>query len=167
MQLICDHTGRILSTTVGFCGSWNDKTIVKYDGAVNDLRTQSRYTHRFFPAYAADGSVQQLQGLYLICDGGYHHWLELQCPWRNCPLTCTKQWTSRLESVRKDVECCFGRLKGRFRILKLPCRFQSAETLDMLWIGCCVLHNMIMEFDGLDSRWERGVQLHLSQLQLC
>ena len=29
----------------------------------------------------------------------------------------------RLESVRKDVECCFGRLKKRFRILRLPFMF--------------------------------------------
>ena len=29
-------------------------------------------------------------------------------------------WTDRLESVRKDVERCFGHLKKRFQILRLP-----------------------------------------------
>ena len=156
-QLVCDHTGKILASTVGFCGSWNDKTIVKFDGAVYALRSSPRYNRRKFQVYGADKSLRDLEGLYFICDGGYHHWLELICPWRHCNLEAVIRWSKRLESVRKDVECCFGKLKGRFRILKVPCRFQSADALDKIWLSCCVLHNMIMEFDGLDARWEKGV----------
>ena len=63
-----------------------------------------------------------------------------------------------MESVRKVIECVFGRLKGHFRILKPPIRFQAAGVADGIWFACCVLHNMILADDGLDRRRERGIQ---------
>ena len=115
------------------------------------------YKDHEFQVYTKAGGKATLKGLYFICDGGYHHWAELQCLWKHTQIRQAHEWSKRLESVRKDVECCFGRLKGRFRILKLPCRFQKKETLDKVGFSCCVLHNMILEYDGLDDRWERGV----------
>ena len=84
-------------------------------------------------------------------------WKQLICPWKYSSFPLVFKWSKRLESVRKDVECCFGRLKGRFRILKLPCRFQSKERVDNCWFAACTLHNMVLTHDGLDSRWEAGV----------
>ena len=59
--------------------------------------------------------------------------------------------------MRKDVECTFGILKGRFRALKLPIYFQTAEAIDNMFFTCCILHNMILAHDGLDRRWEGSV----------
>ena len=56
-----------------------------------------------------------------------------------------------LERVRKDIECFFGRIKGRFRILKLPLPFRHKTDIDNVWFTCCVLHNLLHEFDGLDN----------------
>ena len=56
-----------------------------------------------------------------------------------------------LESVRKDVECFFGRIKGRFRILKLPLYFRHKTDIDNVWFTCCILHNLLHEFDGLEN----------------
>ncbi len=141
----------------GCPGSWNDKTIVRYDHAVYELKNNPIYCDRVYQTLAEDGTNEN-KGLYFITDGGYHYWRELICPWKHSHLKMVHSWSKRLESVRKDVECVFGRLKGRFRILKLPCRFQSATAIDNLWFSACVLHNMILEFDGLDSRWEKGVK---------
>jgi len=66
-------------------------------------------------------------------------------------------WSARVKSVRKDVECAFGRLKGRFRILKLPLRFHKIEDIDNIVFTCATLHNMIAMDDGLDRRWESDV----------
>jgi hypothetical protein len=66
-------------------------------------------------------------------------------------------WSKRLESVRKDVECFFGILKGRFRILKLPLQYHTVDRVDSVFFSCCVLHNMLHAFDGLDV-FERDVQ---------
>jgi len=60
--------------------------------------------------------------------------------------------------MRKDVECTFGILKGRWRILKAGIYLQSATAVDRTWLTCCALHNWLLEHDGLDERWESGVQ---------
>lgn len=69
-----------------------------------------------------------------------------------CPVnkqdTMFSKW---LESVRKDVECFFGRVKGRFRILKLPLLFRQKIHIDNIWFTCCILHNLLHEYDGLDK----------------
>ena len=56
--------------------------------------------------------------------------------------------------MRKDVECAFGILKGRFRILKAGVRLHSIRSVDMVWLTCCALHNMLLEVDGLDEPWD-------------
>jgi hypothetical protein len=66
-------------------------------------------------------------------------------------------WSEWLESTRKDVECCFGILKSRFRILCQGLLFQTQEGIDSVFYTCCILHNMLLQFDGLDSRWEQDV----------
>lgn len=52
---------------------------------------------------------------------------------------------------RKDVECTFGILKGRFRQLKSGIRVHGIEARDR-----SVLHNMLLEVDGLAENWENG-----------
>ncbi len=59
-----------------------------------------------------------------------------------------------VESVRKDVECCFGSIKQRFRILKNPIEYHTKDSIDNVFFTCCILHNMLLQFDGLDRRWE-------------
>lgn len=61
------------------------------------------------------------------------------------------KWSVALESVRKDVECFFGILKGRFRILKLGILFRDKEDIDNMFFTYCTLHNMLHAFDGLDE----------------
>lgn len=75
-----------------------------------------------------------------------------------CPLTnAATAWSKRLESVRKDVECFFGVLKGRFRILKLPILYRNKDEIDNMFFCCCILHNMLHAMDGLDT-FEAGVE---------
>ena len=60
--------------------------------------------------------------------------------------------------MRKDVECTFGILKGRWRILKVGVSLygnkRGLDTVDNTWKTCCALHNMLLEEDGLD--WSMG-----------
>ena len=55
------------------------------------------------------------------------------------------------ESVRKDVECFFEILKGSFRVLKLRVGYHSQESIDNIFFTCCILHNMLHAFDGIDK----------------
>jgi hypothetical protein len=81
----------------------------------------------------------------------------MQCPVKH---TCDEdlcRWSRWVESVRKDVECTFGILKGRFRILKMPVLLQSKDDIDNVFWTCCVLHNIILRSDNRTRLWEEGV----------
>lgn len=62
-----------------------------------------------------------------------------------------------MESVRKDVECTFGSLKARFRILRNPIEYHDQSCIDNVFFTCCIIHNILLTIDGLDSRWENLV----------
>jgi hypothetical protein len=58
-------------------------------------------------------------------------------------------------SVRKDVECM---LKNRFRIFKNPIRFHNMEDVQSMMYVCCMIHNMILDWDrNLSSMWEHNI----------
>ena len=62
-----------------------------------------------------------------------------------------------MESVRKDIECFFGRLKARFRILKTPLSFHDKKQIDDLFFTCVTLQNLLLDWDVGSGRvvgWE-------------
>ena len=59
--------------------------------------------------------------------------------------------------MRKDVECIFGILKGRWRILKTGVQVYGVDKVDDVWMTCCGLHNWLLEIDGISGQWEDGV----------
>ena len=101
--------------------------------------------------------INEVGGVYFICDGGYHKWHCMIPPFKHAGPTKRVMWSEWVESTRKDVECCFGILKCRWRILKDAIMLQSQALIDTVFFGCCILHNLILEFDGLDTRWENDV----------
>ena len=116
-EVTVDHTKRITAATQGHPGGRNDKTIVKFDGFVTDIRKGKLYPDVPYELFDAQGKVIDEKGLYLIVDGGYHKWRCLQCPLKHTSKSNESLWRRWVESVRKDVECTFGILKGRFRCL--------------------------------------------------
>ena len=53
------------------------------------------------------------------------------------------------------MECTFGILKGRYRILKSGVRLHGVPVADDIWMTCCALHNMLLSVDGLIEEWAR------------
>ena len=47
---------------------------------------------------------------------------------------------------------------GRWRILKTGIRVHGIEAADNIWFTCCALHNMLLNIDGLDKKWKKGVK---------
>ncbi len=91
--------------------------------------------------------------MYLICDGGYLRWPVLICPFKHSGCATQKGYfSSTIESVRKDVECTFGILKKRWKILEYGIRFDDIEVVEMVFVVCCMLHNMMLsEMDTNDN----------------
>jgi hypothetical protein len=81
-QVIADHTRRICSATPGTAGSFNDKTIIKFDTIAESLHKGSMYADVQYELFDKDGNLHWTGNPYLICDGGYHRWRSMQGPWK-------------------------------------------------------------------------------------
>ena len=57
----------------------------------------------------------------------------------------------------KGRKCTFGVLKSRWRFLRNGIVLQKQTSIDYAFFTCCILHNLILEFDGLDNRWKENV----------
>jgi hypothetical protein len=62
------------------------------------------------------------------------------------------------ESMRNDVECTFGILKGKWRIRMAGIRGHMAEPVPTLFLRLTVpcTTNWLLEVDGLDGEWDQG-----------
>ena len=143
--------GFIMGVSGSFFGSVNDKTIVKFEKEIDKVRSSELYTNYEYDIYTSNsGNIQNLsiQGCYLLCDNGYLNWVILQCPSTSIADGPLYHWSKRLESVRKDIECVFGRLKIRYSILKNRLRLHYKADIDKVFRVCCILHNMLLVNDG-------------------
>ena len=85
------------------------------------------------------------------------------CPFKTTNKEVLALWSKRLESIRKDVERCFGVLKKRFRVLKVSMQFREAKFMENIFFTCCVFHNMLLYHDKQfhDGNFRQGVSAHL------
>ena len=82
--------------------------------------------------------------MYLICDNGYLRWPTSIFPYTHVDLASTEGcFSSNLESVRKDVECTFGILKKRWRILNYGLHYRDIKKCEKIFVTCCCLHNFL------------------------
>lgn len=163
-EVTCAHNRWIIHVTNGHPGARNDKTIVKTDEFVQALKCGDVLGDVKFVLYRLDGTEYELEGAYLITDNGYHKIRIMQCPIKGASTMEENLWSMRLESIRKDVECCFGVLKGRFRILWSKVLFQKQEHVDNVFHACCILHNMCLVDSGLDTRMEDDANWNMREL---
>ncbi len=99
----------------------------------------------------------RFSGAYLIVDNGYLNWSCTVPPFvvtNNVDEIRGSKW---VESMRKDVECTFGILKGRWRILMAGVCIHGVDSVDYIWLTCCALHNWLLDIDGMNEIWVGGV----------
>ncbi len=156
-QITVNHRRRILSSTIGLPGKWNDKTVIRFDTFLTSIHRGELYGNILYELFSKGGRKVIVQGLWILVDGGYLRWSSTIPPFKHYANAGEERWSKWAESMRKDVECTFGILKGRFRILKTGIRLKGFETMDNIWFTCCALHNMLLEVDGLDRRWNNGI----------
>ncbi len=76
--------------------------------------------------------------------------------------TCEGYFSSNLESVQKDVECVFGSLKKRWKILDYGFKHRNIKTCSDIFVTCCCLHNIgldVMERMAMPPRVGRGMPI--------
>ena len=108
--------------------------------------------------YDNNGNIVKViyKGVWFIVDNGYLSWSCTVPPEKDPVSYKYIRFSEWLESIRKDVECTFGILKGRFLILRYGLRLESIELCDQVWKTCCALHNSLLHIDGLHEGWESG-----------
>ena len=67
------------------------------------------------------------------------------CTVLNSEQGMTSTFSANIESVRKDVECCFGILKGRWKSLDFGFKHRRIQICQHIFVACCVLHNMMLD----------------------
>ena len=164
-NVIVSHEKEVLSVSNGFYSTINDKISVKYDDFIQLLKENKiGVSHNSVVSYkvlipTADGGFDEvdLSSFYVIADGGYIDIPQIIRGFAYSGEEVKYKFSDWIASVRKDVECLFGILKVRFRFLKNPITLQVKEDLDNLFVTCCIINNMILKEDGLDTLWESGV----------
>jgi len=170
-NIVTNHRRRIIGTTEGHPARWNDKSLVKFDEIAMDLHEgngiMSDLEFELYD-YEDDGlTVKQVKykGAWLLVDNGYMNWGVTVPPMKSTRARAQWRFSKWLESMRKDVECTFGIMKGRWRILKSGIRLHGTETADQTWKTCCALHNWLLEIDGLDNKWGSEWQGGMGDIQ--
>eukprot|EP00804_Cyclotella_cryptica_P019054 CCRYP_014463-RA/>CCRYP_014463-RA protein AED:0.10 eAED:0.10 QI:0/0/0/1/1/1/2/0/449 len=159
-NITVNHWRRILHSTRGGPGRWNDKTMVLFDTFVRGIRDGDHLNDVEFELFErrhGDIITIKYRGGYVIVDNGYLCWSATVPPYKVTNKLTEIRWSKWVESMRKDVECAFGILKGRWRILKTGVRVQGVESVDKVWLTCCALHNWLLEIDGLDAGWQSRI----------
>lgn len=163
-NLVVNHRRRILGTTDGHPARWNDKTIVRFDKIAVGLKNGTLLNDYIFELYDYNSKGEiikvRYRGPWIIVDNGYHSWSVTIPPFKSTNSRQELEFSEWLESMRKDVECTFGILKGRWRILKAGIRTRGLGRADKIWKTCCALHNYLLETDGLDAEWDGSFGEH-------
>ncbi|CAM9795070.1 unnamed protein product, partial [Discosporangium mesarthrocarpum] len=127
------------------------------NGAIWNIRHDPKNTQLEYKIVDFEGNEYTEKGAYIIVNG----WRCTICPFK-ASITETQAKTSeRLERVCKDVECFFGKNKGRWRVLKL----QLQKMIDNIYRTCCILQNMLYAYGGLaelevNTDWTGNAGLH-------
>jgi hypothetical protein len=161
-NLCVNHRRRILHSTPGGHARWNDQTMVRFDRFITQIRSDGLNLQENTFELLARGKGGEViavkyKGVYVIVDNGYLNWSCTVTPFTVTSNTHEIRWSRWLESMRKDVECTFGILKGRWRILKAGVRIHGVDCVDDVWLTCCALHNWLLDIDGLSGEWNNGV----------
>jgi hypothetical protein len=157
-NIVTNHRRRILSTTEGHPARWNDKSLIRFDKLATVLHEGSSLLDNLefeLYDYGEDNEVVKVKyrGAWLLVDNGYLNWGVTIPPMKETISRSEWRFSKWLESMRKDVECTFGIMKGRWRVLKAGIRVHGTIRADQIWKTCCALHNMLLESDGLNEQW--------------
>ena len=160
-NLSCNHRRKILYTTSGHPSRWNDKTLAHVDLFMSGIHEGRILQDVEFELLSWMGRVgksgvarTKYRGAWGLVDNGYHKWACTQAPAKSHLMRAEERLSEWIESFRKDAECTFGILKGRFRILQTGIRLEGTEPADKIWLTCCALHNLLLEADGLSEPWD-------------
>ena len=162
-QVVCDHTRKILYCSRWYPGAIHDMTVCRNDKFSKWCMEEEGLKDVEYILFDDYGRPRKCKGGHVLVDGGYLKFACFICPQLQRCESSAVYWSELLESVRKDIECVFGILKARFRILKMQLEVKYASTIEAIFQCCCILHNILLVHDGLDTKYnDEAFWSHLS-----
>ena len=92
---------------------------------------------------------------YYLADGIYPSWATLVKSISQPMENKNKYFAKAQEAARKDVERAFGVQQSRFAIVRGATRMWDTETLGDIMKVCVIMHNMIVDDEGVVDPTER------------
>lgn len=110
------HERQAMSSTRGHPAQFNDQTLIRHDEFANLVKQgrlfgDDEIFYFQLKEYCDDGSIRTVwyRGYYTIVDNGYLSWVTTVPPLTVHTTYDEMRWSKWLESMRKDVECFFGK----------------------------------------------------------
>jgi DDE superfamily endonuclease len=128
MQAVCDSSMKFLSYSM-MSGSHNDKQLWSHS-------TLGVNAQKWIPP-----------GYHFIGDSGYTLHPTLMVPYTDIANVKHNIFNYKLSSTRMKIECAFGILKNRWRILSRTLDMKTIRTTTKVIESCLVLHNLCIELD--------------------
>ena len=101
-NLTVNHRRKILHTTTGHPGRWNDKTLVRFDSLMNQLVRDGEFNSTMsFVLSNKDGRDVTMKGAYVIVDNGYLNWSSTVPPLKNSMNRAEIRFSQWLESLQQ------------------------------------------------------------------
>lgn len=157
-ELTVLHNRKIISCSPAFLGATHDALILLWDDFPKKVAKGEFFPDMEYTLMDEEGEEKRYKGLWILVDGGYPEWKTLIPPCKSPIDEDWMRWSKWAESLRKDVECTINMLKGRWRILKTGIRVHSKTHVENIFYTCVALHNQLLHLDGLDARWQEGIQ---------
>ena len=135
-NLTSNHRRKILHSTPGYPARWNEKIIVLMDELATRLKKGKIVTDNVFELFDYNDNDNVIifsikyREAWLLVENGYLNWSTTIPPLKQTMMHKETRWSEWLESVRKNVECIFGILKDRWRILKSGIRLHGVDACD-------------------------------------
>lgn len=154
LEAVASYDRWIWHAYFGAAGSNNDINVINQSPVFTDLLWGRAPRINFIV------NGHQYNKGYYLADGIYLEWTTLVKSIK-LPQTRKQQLFARWqESQRKDVECAFGILKARFKIIDVPCKLWKESDIGLIMRACIIMHNMIIEderdMDVLDLNDDPG-----------
>ena len=143
-----DYYGRPIFVSTVAPGTMNDKSIAEEKDEFLSEYIHGPPFNNFEYELLTDTGTLSTKGAYLGVDNGYQDWRVFIPPYKH--QLCgdwSYTWSKWHESLRKKVECFFGRLKARYRCLANKVSFVDLLVVDKMFKVCCCLDVMVREYD--------------------
>lgn len=151
VEVVVDHDRRVLHVSEAFTGVAHDQSVMENDPFPRDIAYGKLYVNtepKVVFVKKEEGNYQQFwEGVYFLSDQGYQKIRAFIDPTTPCFNHTERLFTEWIEAVRKNVECFFGILKSRYRLLKNAVRYHDIKVINDAFRTCCVVHNMIIQYN--------------------